>query len=52
MAYDEPEDWKLYDLTFRATKQQSNAMFLEWSAPTRGVPTRSSTTSSGSVAGG
>ena len=29
MSYDEPEDWKLYDLHYRGTKAQANAIWLE-----------------------
>lgn len=28
-SYDEPEDWKLYDLCYRATKEQANAVYLD-----------------------
>lgn len=29
MAYDEPEDWKLYDLCYKATKEQANTIWME-----------------------
>ena len=29
MSYDEAEDWKLYDLHYKGTKQQANAIWLE-----------------------